>query len=137
MSIPETIHFDKDGEPVPGGHFRELFRKVFLALVILLVAGLGFGVGRLSAGEGRKGVEIRYDNGAIQALSSSTSTPASVVQGKALDSSSGSVYASSKGTKYYYTNCKSSVTAANKVTFAAASMAEAAGYTLATNCKKP
>jgi hypothetical protein len=138
MSIQETIHFDKNGEVERGGRVRATFRKVFLALVILLVALLGYGAGRLSAGQGTKGgVTIRYDEGIISALSSTTpkTVPSASAPITTTSAPAGSVYASSKGTKYYYMNCKSSVGAANKITFASASMAEASGYTLASGCK--
>jgi hypothetical protein len=79
---------------------------------------------------------IRYDEGVIPALSGPGAARQSVPQEKTA-SSAGSVYASSKGTKYYYPNCKSTILEANKITFASALIAEKAGYTLATNCQKP
>jgi hypothetical protein len=150
MSIQETVHFDKNGEVESKaswrGRIRGTFHKIFLALVILLVATLSYGAGRLTAGQGTKsGVSIRYDEGIIAALSNSSSTTVSVVENPLKTANSkiensapraqGSVYASSKGTKYYYMNCKSSVGAANKITFASATLAEQAGYTLASVCK--
>jgi hypothetical protein len=48
------------------------------------------------------------------------------------------VVAAKTGTKYYYPWCGGAkrITAENVVTFASSTAAEAAGYTLATNCKK-
>ena len=44
------------------------------------------------------------------------------------------VTVSSKGTRYYYSWCKNTISEKNKVSFASAILAEKAGYTLATNC---
>jgi hypothetical protein len=110
-----------------------LLRRFFLALVIVLVALAAFGIGRLSGqGSHTGGVSIEYDP---NLLSGSSTAPAAVIQAAA-PAQSGQVSASSKGTKYYYANCKSTVSAANKITFSSASEAERAGYTLAANCHK-
>lgn len=113
----EEYHFDKAGEVV---RFPSL-RAYFLTILILLVALLAFGIGRLTAGRGG-GIDIINPTVA-------SAEPAQTV------AAVGSVYASSKGTKYYFTHCKSTVSDANKITFASAALAEAAGYTLATNCQ--
>lgn len=121
MSIPETYHFDNSGEVVryPG------LRRYFVAASIVLLTVLAFGIGRLTAGRGEgRGVSINMP-----------STPAS--QPSAPEPASGSVYASSQGTRYYYPSCKSTIVDKNKVTFATAALAEAAGYTLASGCVKP
>ncbi|MDO8424290.1 MAG: hypothetical protein Q7S54_01620, partial [bacterium] len=57
MNISEEVSFDKEGhvERFP------LFRKLFLALVIILVAALSFGIGRLSVAGDREPVRIEYD----------------------------------------------------------------------------
>jgi hypothetical protein len=147
MSIPETVSFDNTGKALPKGRGKETFGRVFLALVILLVGLLGFGVGKLSQSSTRPPVKIEYDPNIISAMSG-TKDSASVINATQATTSipipanttteaqSGSVYASSKGTKYYYPNCKSAVSAANKVTFTSASLAEKAGYTLASGCHK-
>ncbi len=145
MSIQETVHFDKNGEVQPKADWRGgkgLFKKVFLALVILLVAVLSYGAGRLSAGQGSKvGVTIRYDEGVIKAESLmsnaklSTSTNSLNIGNSNIEHSAASVYASSKGKRYYFMNCKSTISEANKITFASVSLAEQAGYTLASGCK--
>jgi hypothetical protein len=127
MSIPETIEFDNSGKPIR----NPIFRKVFVPLVILLVGLLGYGLGRLEKTGSRPPIEIKYDTGIIESTSSATSTPKETTIGD------GGVYASSKGTKYYYEGCRSTISAANKVSFKTAALAEAAGYTLASGCKKP
>jgi hypothetical protein len=122
MSIPETFHFDNTGEVVryPSA------RRYFLASVIILVALLSFGIGRLT-GTDRAGVSVNYDPSLLE-TDKLAGTP--IGDSKGLPS----VYASSQGTKYYYTHCGSSISEKNKVTFATAALAEAAGYTLAKNC---
>lgn len=121
MSITETFHFDKGGNVEK----NPLFKRFFLTLVIVLVAILSFGVGRLTSKRGG-GVEINYSPSALE---NTPNTPQAGV------SVSGSVVASSQGTRYYYSHCKNSISEKNKVTFATALMAEEAGYTLALNCK--
>lgn len=137
MNIPESFSFDKDGEVVR----YPAVRRYFLAAIILLVALLSFGVGRLT-GEKREGVVIQYptssndqgprSNGQVANTNSSLGLKPS-----ALPPLASSVYASSKGKRYYYQHCKSTIVEKNKVTFASASLAEGAGYTLAANCKVP
>ena len=56
MSLTEDISFDNRGEAVK----FPLFRKLFLALVIILVALLSFGIGRLSV-TGKEPIRIEYD----------------------------------------------------------------------------
>jgi hypothetical protein len=127
MSIPETIEFDNSGKPIR----NPIFRKVFVPLTVLLVGLLGYGLGRLERLGERLPIEIKYDSGVIESTLRSTSTPKGATAGDE------SVYASSKGTKYYYAGCRSTISAANKVSFKTAALAEAAGYTLASGCKKP
>ena len=118
MSITETYHFDKRGEVVR----NPLFKRLFVSLVVILVALLSFGLGRLS-GSPRGGVSISYEPESL--ADSKISTTAGV----------GEVVVSSQGTRYYYSHCKNSISEKNKVVFATALMAEKAGYTLALNCK--
>ncbi|MBX4189652.1 hypothetical protein KW785_03640 [Candidatus Parcubacteria bacterium] len=129
MSIQDTFEIDKGGEVVR----RQALKRFFLSLVVVLVALLAFGLGRLS-GQGRvSGVEIKFDQSLLEgdntatALSSVPSVSKEVLH-------TGQVFASSKGTRYYYEGCKSTVSEKNKVFFESASMAEKAGYTLAANC---
>jgi len=118
MSIPESFDFDKEGEVVK----NPWLRRYFLSIVIFLVALLSFGVGRLTGTE-RGGVTINY--GGIDNLENEK-LPA--------ESSPGAVTASSQGTKYYFSHCGNNISERNKVTFATATLAESAGYTLAANC---
>jgi len=45
------------------------------------------------------------------------------------------IYASSRGSKYYYATCESSIKETNKIYFASVVEAEKAGYTLAKACQ--
>ncbi len=49
--------------------------------------------------------------------------------------SNSKIYASSKGSKYYFPNCKSSIKEENKIYFNSEIEAENAGYSLAKTCK--
>jgi hypothetical protein len=124
MSLPETVDFDKEGEVT---RFSPL-KGLFLALIVVLVAGLSFGLGRLSNMGESKPISIQYEGALAQTASVINTTNTK---------SSGAVYASSKGKKYYYSWCKSTVSEANKVFFNTPALAESAGYSLAVNCKAP
>jgi len=131
MSIQDTYEFDNRGEVVK----FPLVKRFFLSLVIILVALLAFGLGRLSGQGVHSGVSIDYDPNFLEA--SSTPERAQTAQTSAvIEATVGQVTASSKGTKYYYSTCKNTISAANKITFTSASEAEKAGYTLAANCHK-
>jgi hypothetical protein len=130
MSIPESFHFDKSGEVV---RFPAI-RKYFLTLLIALLVVLSYGVGRLSAPH-RGGVSIVYPEGEGAAISQLASVSSAPSASAATPSVSGQVYASSKGTRYYYMSCKSSVSDKNRIVFNTAKEAEAAGYTLSATCK--
>lgn len=125
MNIHETFHFDKEGEVIKYPRFR----KYFLTIILILVAILAFGVGRLT-GESREGVKIITNDQDLMTKAQLDLKPSDLGA-----STENSVFASSQGTKYYYSHCKSTVSEKNKVTFASALMAEKAGYALATNCK--
>ncbi|MHB0978019.1 MAG: hypothetical protein ACYC1K_01250 [Minisyncoccota bacterium] len=135
MSLPETVSFDNSGQVV---HFS-FVRKFFLAMVIVLVALLAFGLGRLSAEGKREPVKIiNAEVGSLPAGEAGRNQEASNINQTASvinTMSDGEVYASSKGTKYYYSYCKSTVSDKNKVVFASAKQAESAGYTLSATCK--
>ncbi len=131
MSVPETVDFDKNGKTIRFSPIRQLF----LALVIILVAVLAFGIGRLSGEGNSEPVKIEYNSqlpiSNFQSMNNENSMKTENSQIENLSA----VYASSKGKRYYYPWCKSTVSEANKVTFADPKMAESAGYTLAVNCK--
>ncbi|MFH1472972.1 MAG: hypothetical protein ABIF06_00970 [bacterium] len=134
-SPDDTFEFDENGRVEK----RPLFKKLFLSLVIILVAGLSFGLGKLSNLNQSSGIKIEYtdlDNPEEkQAFNGASSQTASVIN--AVMVSDENVVVSSKGTKYHYPYCSGAkqISETNKVVFASAQAAEAAGYTLAANCK--
>lgn len=129
MSLTELVHFDKEGRVEESRPARALLRRLFLSLIIILVALLAFGIGRLT-GQGREPVRIEYD----QTISNSQFPISSSISNE--NSASGSVVASKNGTKYHYSYCPGAkqIKESNKITFNTAMAAEAAGYILASNC---
>jgi hypothetical protein len=138
----ETVSFDEQG------HIRGSKTKNFLfwGMVLVLVATFFFGVGRLTAITRRPEVKVTFDPtlaGLTLIEASSTQGSSKNVQtinnatviNSAVSKKDGSVFASSKGKKYYYTGCKSTIVEKNKITFASKELAESAGYTLAVTCK--
>ena len=133
MSLTELIHFDKDGEPEKTGWRGLVLEKLFLALVIILVATLGFGVGRLTGGEESEPVRIEYDS----TLTTNYPQPTTKNAASAIQAlPEGGVVVSKSGSKYHYPYCTGAkqIKEENKISFVSAKEAEAAGYILATNC---
>lgn len=132
MSIAEIVSFDKEGnvERFP------ILKKLFIPLVIILVAGLSFGIGRLSVVGKREAVRIEYDPQLTtynQQPAINTGQTASVINAIKQDG----IVASKNGTKYHFPHCAGAkqIKEENKIVFATPAAAEAAGYTLAANCK--
>lgn len=112
-------------------------------MVIVLVALLSFGLGRLSGAGDGGGIKLEFDS----SISNSQFPISNETQiGNALNSiensklkieNSTSVVGSSKGTKYHYPHCSGAkrITDANRIIFSSPEAAEASGYTLAANCK--
>jgi hypothetical protein len=136
----EVISFGEDGkiEKFPA------LKKFYISIIIILTACLSFGLGRLSSGEGRAPIKIEFDNEIVGSQESQNlgttnsvlnSAPQAAAVVKALGE--GSVVASSKGSKYHYPHCSGAkqIKEENKIVFNSKELAEAAGYTLAANCK--
>lgn len=145
MSISEEVSFDKEG------HIERFtwFKKLFLSLIIILVASLSFGIGRLSVVGKREPIRIEYDpeisnsqfpisnvnqasvSSAITSIENSLKTENSKIV------NSTSVVASKNSNKYHFSHCPGAkqIKEENKITFESAKVAEGAGYTLAANCK--
>jgi hypothetical protein len=104
-------------------------RDVVVVGLILLSSSASFGLGILA---GREHPSTSSGQGAGFALSQ----PVEAAAAAAPRPAGGQVVASKNGTKYYLPSCSgaSRISAANKVTFASASAAAAAGYTPAANC---
>ncbi|MEK7176765.1 MAG: hypothetical protein AAB719_00485 [Patescibacteria group bacterium] len=133
MNISEEVTYDKDGEV----ERFPLFKKLFLSLVIILVATLSFGIGRLSMMGKGEPIKIEYDS----SLNTVSNTASAISAVKELPSvpvnASQTVVVSKNGEKYHYLHCSGAkqIKEENKIVFASPSLAESAGYTLAANCK--
>ena len=129
----EIISYDKDGniERFP------LFKKFFLPIAIILTATLSFGIGRLSVVGNREPIKIEYNpeiSNSLPVPNTQTNQAASAVTATKSDTS---VVVSKNGSKYHYPYCPGAkqIKEENKIVFASPTVAEAAGYTLAANCK--
>jgi hypothetical protein len=124
--------------------FRKLdgLRPLVLPVIVVLVAVAAFGLGRLSAEQGHPALRILYPNAqaASPAVSSAavanTAKAAQLPANAASDSGGDAVVASKTGTKYYLPSCSgaSRIKDENKIYFATAAQAQAAGYGPAANC---
>ncbi len=140
MSISEEVSFDNTGhiEKYP------LFKKLSLALIIILVASLGYGVGRLSVVGKREPIRIEYDTSISNDQFLISKQAPSSNGGKVLTASvvtatqsNNTVIASKNSNKYHFPDCPGAkqIKEANKITFASPEAARGAGYTLASNCQ--
>ena len=129
MSISEVVSYDKDGriERFP------LLQKLFLSLTIILIALLSFGIGRLSVVGNREPIKIEYDPNLTEWSTPSVDQTASVINAV----KEGGVITSKNGARYHYPYCSGAkqIKEENKIIFATVAAAEAAGYSLAANCK--
>ncbi len=96
-------------------------RDVLIIAVLILASSLSFGLGYLAGVDAGQVSDISFE--AFPLVAATTSAE--------------QVVASKGGTKYYLTGCSGveRITDANKVWFASAAAAQAAGYTPAANCK--
>jgi hypothetical protein len=127
LSNVEIVSYEDESSK--GKH--SIWEHLFLATTIILLAILSFGLGRLSV-SGRAGVSIEYDPSLGSAMKE-VSGGAQAIQ--AASTSSTEVVASNRGSKYYFEYCSNTISEKNKIKFTTPSLAEAAGYTLAANCK--
>lgn len=139
MNISEIVSYDKDGEVVR----FPLFRKLFLSLMIILVALLSFGLGRLSVVGERGPIRIEYDpqlTADDKLPTTNIEQSASVINAtqniQATPNEEG-VVVSKNGIRYHYLHCSGAkqIKDENKIFFASPALAEGAGYTLAANCR--
>ena len=117
----DVIEFNERGEV----ERFPFLRRFFLATVIILIAGASFGIGELS-NSSRPPVQIKYEN---------LDSPKPTTDNQQTTTSSNTVTASAKGTKYYFSWCGNTISEKNKMTFQTAAAAEAAGYALSATCK--
>lgn len=124
-------------------------RDIFMALLVIGVAGASFGLGRLSGLQGGASA-VRFANvagagevvpntsSATKASETGPDSSAPSANTSAANTSGQKVYVASKnGTKYHYTWCSGAqtISPANKIYFSTIEEARAAGYTPASNCK--
>ena len=136
MSLSEIISYDKDGEV----RRFPLFRKLFLSFVIILVAILSFGIGRLSVVGDREPIRVEVDPSISNQVPMTNSQTANVINSNQVvpaPRSFGEVVASKNSNKYHYPHCSGAkqIKEKNKIVFATPAAAEAAGFTLAANCR--
>ncbi len=114
------------------------FHDVFIVGLILLVGLSSFGLGRLSVLTERNPPVSIYEDVSLVAGVGETSLKKETSKIEKTSQAGSSVVASKSGTKYHYPNCSgaSRIIAANRIEFSSATAAEAAGYTLAANCKE-
>lgn len=109
---------------------------LWVPLIIVLVALGAFGLGRLSAEAGEKGqLRVLYPEAQAATPVANTAAVANAAPARA-QAGQGSYVASKSGSKYYLTTCSgaSRIKDENKVYFASAGEAAAAGYGPAANC---
>lgn len=107
----------------------KLYEKdIILTAVIILVAFISFGLGRLSKiKEGRAPIMIENTSASVKTSADKTT----------ISSKEGIVVASKNGTKYHYPWCSGaqSIKEENKIWFNSTEEARKAGYQPASNCK--
>ncbi len=111
---------------------------VFVVLVIIFVGLSSFGLGRLSALDGKKMQVKILESSQHAAVIQSTNSGGEQVTGiPEVENLGGQYVASKKGTKYHFPWCGGAARIAeeNKVWFDTKEEAEKAGYTPAGNCK--
>ncbi len=104
-------------------------RDIFLAVCLILVAGIGYNLGRLSGPQKQSG-EADTEAASMVAAVPVKNTPAPRTDTRVVASKN------SKSKLYHYTWCPGAqkIKEQNKVWFNTASAAETAGYSLAGNC---
>lgn len=139
--IPEEDEIIKYSEAVKAGEGRSKWRDYFYVAVVVLVALLGFGLGRLSKIEAKKTpITIEYPDVEGETAQNDLKTGGNGQNGEVVSlgksASSSPIVASKNGTKYYFAWCSgaSRITAKNKVYFNTAELAEKAGFSKASNC---
>lgn len=110
-------------------------KDLVLAIVVILTALIGFGLGRLSKIRENK-MPITIENLPAASGNIGDSAPATETQFQNTQEK-GTVVVSKNGTKYHYPWCSGaqSIKEENKIWFSSEQEARDAGYTPASNCK--
>ena len=109
----------------------------FTAIVIIFVAFAGFGLGRLSALEGKKTPVLIERNLSLLPSSDEAVFNKNLTSGKTVQNLSSKAFVAAKsGTRYYFPWCGgvSRIKEENKIWFASEAEARKAGFTPAANC---
>lgn len=111
-------------------------KDLYLAVIIILVAIISFGLGRLSKIREEK-TPIIIENAIPSAISTSSSLVKIDANKVTADKSEMIFVASKNGKKYYFAWCESAkiIKDQNRVWFSSKEEAEKAGYEPAVNCK--
>lgn len=101
-------------------------RDVLIIAVLILASSASFGFGYLAGSASSKESGQGSDSGIVELPAAAAAT-----------SAQGRFVASKNGTKYYLPSCAGAnqISDANKIWFVSASVAQAAGYAPAANCK--
>lgn len=134
MNVPDFLHPRKE----PG-------TSLYIGAIMLLIALIAFGLGRLSGLKSPKsGLKVLYPEGMTETRMGASAAPIGAVSGAGPASTTPGggegveqIVASKSGTKYHFTWCSGakSIKEENKVYFASTEEARAAGYEPASNCK--
>ncbi len=112
---------------------------VLIGAIVILVGLSGFGLGRISAAsKSAPGVVIEGTVIPVEQFASAGQAAAITgVEDRRASTSqtSGAIFASKNGTKYYFTHCSSRVKEENKIWFTTEDEALAAGFTKSSTCK--
>lgn len=112
--------------------------RLYLAVLITVVGVASFGLGRLSGGYSAATSATQTPEVAAVPISvpPPVPAPAGSQAGVAPPAAGEAVVASKSGERYHYSWCPGAgqIKEANRITFASAALAEAAGYTRAANC---
>lgn len=112
-------------------------KDLFIAIIIVMVAFISFGLGRLSKiKENKPPITIENIGAAIGEIRS-ISGPETGQEAPAAPVQEGLLVGSKNGTKYHYPWCSGAqrIKEENKVWFSSIEEARKAGYTPAANCK--
>ena len=107
---------------------------IFVILVVILLALASFELGRLSKANSSPGVKINYETQEANTISSVENI--SKINKTSSSPSGQKFFASSRGSKYYPSDCPSgqNIKTENRVYFDTTSAAEQAGYTRSSSC---
>lgn len=116
---------------------RKEVEDSILALILILAMSVSFLLGRLS-NNSKNAIIIEGSEYVSDAKVQPSALTIENAENKSKELGTGSIVASSRGSKYYFVWCSGAKTLSetNKVYFESEESAQSAGYTLSTTCKK-